>query len=92
MRCNTAGKREVTAEEVNRQKPESWFYKQAGGGGSMLDYLGYGVTLGTWFLGGAAPIEVTAITDQPHTTPEVDEHSITVARYSFGLSKFEETR
>jgi glucose-fructose oxidoreductase len=85
---HTAGKREVTAEEVNRQKPKSWFYKRAGGGGSMLDYLGYGVTLGTWFLGGATPIEVTAITDHPHGL-EVDEHSITVARYSFGLSKFE---
>ena len=54
----------------------------------MLDYLGYGVTLGTWFLDGAKPIEVTAVVDQsPHV--EVDEHSITVARYDFGLSKFE---
>ncbi len=28
----------------------SWFYNKSRGGGSMLDYLGYGTTLGTWFL------------------------------------------
>ena len=37
----------------------SWWYQKAAGGGSLLDYLGYGVTLGTWFHGGRAPIEVT---------------------------------
>jgi len=85
---HTAGKREISAEEVEQQKPESWFYKRAKGGGSMLDYLGYGTTLGTWFLGGAKPIEVTAVIDAPANL-EVDEHSITIARYAFGLSKFE---
>ncbi len=85
---HTAGKREISAEEVLREKPQSWFYKQAKGGGSMLDYLGYGATIGTWFLNGARPIEVTSVVDSsPHL--EVDEHSITVARYEFGLSKFE---
>jgi glucose-fructose oxidoreductase len=34
------------------------------------------------------PLEVTAITDQPKGL-EVDEHSITIARYACGLSKFE---
>jgi glucose-fructose oxidoreductase len=58
------------------------------GGGSLLDYLGYGVTLGTWFLGGRRPIEVTAVVDEPPGL-EVDEHSVTIARYPFGLSKFE---
>ncbi len=47
---HTAGKRVVSPEEVNAQKPDSWFYKRSSGGGSLLDYLGYGVTLGTWFL------------------------------------------
>ncbi|MEM7476023.1 MAG: Gfo/Idh/MocA family oxidoreductase [Planctomycetota bacterium] len=85
---HTAGKREITAEQVQREKPESWFYKKSLGGGSLLDYLGYGVTLGTWFLGGIAPLEVTSICDEPEGL-EVDEHSVTVARYSHGISKFE---
>jgi predicted dehydrogenase len=83
-----ADKVETTPEEVAREKPHSWFYKKAYGGGSLLDYLGYGTTLGTWYHHGAAPIEVTCIVDQPSGL-EVDEHSITVARYASGLSKFE---
>ncbi|MAG92285.1 MAG: glucose-fructose oxidoreductase [Planctomycetaceae bacterium] len=85
---HTAGKLEKTAEDVAREKPESWFYQRDAGGGSLLDYLGYGTTLGTWFLNGAKPIEVTTVVDEP-TGLEVDEHSITVARYEFGLSRFE---
>lgn len=85
---HTTGKREISAEEVAREKPNSWFYKRDKGGGSMLDYLGYGATIGTWFLNGAKPIEVTAVVDVPAGL-EVDEHSITIARYAFGLSKFE---
>jgi glucose-fructose oxidoreductase len=70
------------------EKAASWFYQRARGGGSLLDYLGYGATLGTWFLNGARPLEVTCLVDE---TPglEVDQHSITVARYARGLSKFE---
>lgn len=83
-----ADKIEVTPEEVERQKPTSWWYKRASGGGSLLDYLGYGATLGTWYRNGEAPIEVTAVTDD---TPgiEVDQHSITICRYANGLSKME---
>lgn len=83
-----ADKVEVSDEEVEKQKSGSWFYKKASGGGSLIDYLGYGTTLGTWFHGGAEPIEITAVIDE---TPgiEVDQHSVTVARYAQGLSKFE---
>jgi predicted dehydrogenase len=83
-----ADKVEVSPEEVERQKPTSWWYKKASGGGSLLDYLGYGATLGTWYMNGEAPIEVTCVVDE---TPgiEVDQHSVTVARYARGLSKFE---
>jgi len=83
-----ADKVEVSPEEVERQKPGSWWYKRAAGGGSLLDYLGYGATLGTWFLRGEVPIEVTSVVDQ---TPgiEVDQHSITVCRYARGLSRLE---
>ncbi len=83
-----AGKVAVSPEEVEAQKPGSWWYRKASGGGSLLDYLGYGTTLGTWFMDGEAPLELTAMTD--HTPGiEVDQHSITIARYARGLSKFE---
>jgi glucose-fructose oxidoreductase len=78
----------VGEEEVRRRKPESWFYRRESGGGSLRDYLGYGVTLGSWFHEGRKPIEVTTIVDEPPGL-EVDEHSITIARYENGLSKYE---
>ena len=83
-----ADKLEVTQAEVQAQKADSWWYKKAFGGGSLLDYVGYGVTLGTWFHNGLAPLEVTTST---WTGPglEVDEHSVTVCRYGHGLSKYE---
>jgi glucose-fructose oxidoreductase len=83
-----ADKELKTAEQVAREKPHSWFYKRAHGGGSLLDYLGYGTTLGTWYQAGRRPLEVTATVDAPAGL-EVDEHSIVVARYEHGLSKFE---
>jgi predicted dehydrogenase len=85
---HVADKIEISEEQANREKSKSWFYKKSEGGGSLQDYLGYGVTLGTWFHNGRAPIEVTAVVDQSPGL-EVDEHSITVARYERGLSKFE---
>jgi len=83
-----ADKVEVSPEEVERQKPDSWWYKRAAGGGSLLDYMGYGATLGTWFMNGEAPLEVTCTVDE---TPgiEVDQHAIAVCRYARGLSKME---
>jgi glucose-fructose oxidoreductase len=83
---HTADKIELTPTPA--RKRQSWFYKRGQGGGSLLDYLGYGTTLGTWYHGGRKPIEVTAATDLPNGL-EVDEHSITIARYACGLSKFE---
>jgi glucose-fructose oxidoreductase len=83
-----ADKDEKTPAQVAKEKPHSWFYKKASGGGSLLDYLGYGTTLGTWYRGGLRPIDVTATVDAPKGL-EVDEHSIVVARYTKGLSKFE---
>jgi glucose-fructose oxidoreductase len=76
---------------ANEHKAKSWWYQKQYGGGSLLDYLGYGVTLGTWFMNGKAPVEVTSMVDQPEDL-EVDEHSITICRYDIpnsGLSKFE---
>jgi glucose-fructose oxidoreductase len=83
-----ADKVEIGAEEAARQKSQSWWYRKDSGGGSLLDYLGYGVTLGTWFQGGRAPIEVTTVVDESPGL-EVDEHSMTIARYAAGLSKYE---
>lgn len=82
------GADKIELEPTPERKAASWFYKRAEGGGSLLDYAGYGATLGTWYLDGAKPLEITAVT---HGDPglEVDEHSVTIARYAFGLSKFE---
>jgi glucose-fructose oxidoreductase len=54
----------------------------------LQDYLGYGTTLGTWFHQHRKPLEVSCVVDQSPGL-EVDEHSITIARYEVGLSKFE---
>lgn len=84
-----ADKVEVGDAEAAAAFASSWWYSRAQGGGSLLDYLGYGVTLGTWFHGGRAPVEVTSVVDTPPGR-EVDEHSVTVARYENGaLSKYE---
>ena len=82
------GADKIETAPTAKRKASSWFYKKAAGGGSLLDYLGYGTTLGTWFMNGRAPTEVTAVVDQPKGL-EVDEHSVVVARYETGLSKFE---
>ncbi|MDQ3622255.1 MAG: Gfo/Idh/MocA family oxidoreductase, partial [Verrucomicrobiota bacterium] len=76
--------REPTPEE----KTKSWFYHRARGGGSLLDYAGYGATIGTWFHGEKKPIEVTCVVDQSPGL-EVDEHSVTICRYDVGLSRIE---
>ena len=73
---------------VQEQRSKSWFYQKAAGGGSLQDYLGYGATLGTWYFDGEAPEAVACMTWDPPGA-EVDEHSVTIARYKQGLSKFE---
>ncbi len=83
---HTADKLETTPTPAMKRR--SWFYRKKRGGGSLLDYLGYGTTLGTWYHDGRKPLEVTAVVDRPRGL-EVDEHSVTLARYACGLSKFE---
>ena len=83
---HAAGKVELTPTAAD--KAASWFYRRARGGGSLLDYAGYGTTLGTWYQGGRKPLEVTCVVDEPAGL-EVDEHSITLCRYAHGLSKIE---
>ena len=82
------GADKIESAPTAEQKAKSWFYKRDRGGGSLLDYLGYGTTLGTWFQSGRAPLEVTAVA---HIAAglDVDEQSVTIARYEHGLSTFE---
>ncbi|HSP41672.1 MAG TPA: Gfo/Idh/MocA family oxidoreductase [Luteolibacter sp.] len=82
------GADKVEIEPTAEMKQQSWWYKRESGGGSLRDYLGYGTTLGTWFNGGQIPFEITSVVSGTAGL-EVDEHSITVARYADGLSKFE---
>ena len=70
------------------EKRKSWFYDKSKGGGSLMDYLGYGVTFATWFMNGIEPREVTTVIDEPPGV-DVDEHSVTIIRYASGLSTFE---
>ncbi len=83
-----ADKVEVSRAEIERQKPGSWWYRRASGGGSLLDYLGCGATLGTWYMNGEAPVEIACIVDE---TPgiEVDQHASTICRCARSLSKVE---
>ena len=83
---HAADKIETTPTPAMKRK--SWFYRKKRGGGSLLDYLGYGTTLGTWYHDGRKPLEVTAVVDQPKGL-EVDEQSVTIARYATGLSSFQ---
>jgi predicted dehydrogenase len=82
------GANKIDIEPTAAEKTSSWFYNAALGGGSLLDYMGYGATLGSWHLGGRTPIEVTCTWNIPQGL-EVDEHAIAILRYSFGLSKTE---
>ncbi|MFM1851153.1 MAG: hypothetical protein RIS54_837 [Verrucomicrobiota bacterium] len=68
-------------------KQASWFYDRTGGG-SLIDYLGYGATLGTWFFDGKKPSEITAVTGGAKGV-RVDEQSVTIARYGDWLSTFQ---
>lgn len=87
---HVADKVEISEEDAAREKSKAWWYQKDAAGGSLQDYLGYGVTLGTWFLSGRAPASVTCVTDD-RPGLEVDEHAIVVCRYEnpVGLSKFE---
>ena len=82
------GADKVKIEPSAEEKASAWWYRKEAAGGSLRDYLGYGVTLGTWFNGGRRPDEITALASGASGL-EVDEHSITVARYGEHLSKFE---
>ncbi len=78
----------VSEDEALARTKSSWWYRKDSGGGSLLDYLGYGTTLGTWFHGGRVPEEVTAAS-WSRSGIEVDEHSLVATKYRDGLSKYE---
>jgi len=69
-----------------KQQKSSWFYDPHGGG-SLIDYLGYGATLATWYFEGKKPTEITAVTAGGRGL-SVDEQSVTIARYGECLSTF----
>jgi predicted dehydrogenase len=66
-------------------KSATWWYSRRSGGGSLLDYLGYGATLATWFRDGELPRSIQAAAHVPPGL-EVDEQSVVIARYDSGLS------
>ena len=82
------GKREIDPALDAEARRATWWYQAENGGGSLLDYLGYGTTLSTWFRGGELPSTITA---QVHVAPgdEVDEQSVVIAAFAGGLSTFQ---
>lgn len=82
------GADKIEKEPTAAEKAASWFYSKAQGGGSLLDYMGYGATLGTWHMGAKKPLEVTCAWSGADGL-EVDEHAVAVVRYASGLSKTE---
>lgn len=78
----------MSDEELLAAKRASWFYQPDAGGGSLLDYLGYGVTMGSWYMGARKPLEVSCMLHRPEGL-DVDEQSVTVCRYDTGLSTFQ---
>lgn len=81
-------KKEVDPVRDAEARRSTWWYQAENGGGSLLDYLGYGTTLSTWFRDGELPATVTA---QVHVAPgdEVDEQSVVIAGFAGGLSTFQ---
>lgn len=81
-------KKEVDPVREAEARRATWWYQAENGGGSLLDYLGYGTTLATWFRDGELPATVTA---QVHVAPgdEVDEQSVVIAGFASGLSTFQ---
>lgn len=53
------------------------------GGGALIDFGCYGANLTTWFMNGAAPTTVTAVTQQlkPDVYPRVDDEATIVLTY-----------
>jgi predicted dehydrogenase len=78
----------IELDPTEADRADAWWYSKSAGGGSLLDYLGYGTTLGTWFRDGEAPHSVTAVAHVPAGF-EVDEQSVVVAAYEGGLSTFQ---
>lgn len=86
--CHRTG--DQTREVVTdlEAKRGSWWYQPSSGGGATYDYLGYGVTLATWFRSGELPLTVTAALHVPPGL-DVDEQGVVIAAYSQGLSTFQ---
>lgn len=82
------GEMHFAGEDADESDPTTWWHQEGRGGGSLNDYLGYGVTLGTWFRDGEVPHSVTTDTHTPEWSA-VDTHSVSIAHYEAGLSKYE---
>lgn len=69
---------------------ESWFYDGDAGGGSLLDFMGYGVVNTTWFRGGDLPESVVAEAYVPEGL-DVDTRSTAVVTYDGRQSVYQTT-
>ena len=81
-------KKAADAIQSREARSASWWYQARQGGGSLLDYLGYGTTISTWFRDGEMPAGITARTFIPPGY-EVDEQAVIIAEYATGLSTYQ---
>ena len=81
-------KKAAAADQSMDARRATWWYQADQGGGSLLDYLGYGTTISTWFRDGELPSGITART---FVAPgeEVDEQAVVIAEYTGGLSTYQ---
>lgn len=80
--CNTSlGPFSYGQTLTDEEKTHEWWYHRALGGGSPMDYLGYGCILSRWFLGKKA---IAAFAEARNFTSEysdVDDHSTLILRF-----------
>jgi predicted dehydrogenase len=71
------------APEYRRPEFMEWLTDPEKGGGALVDFGCYGINLATWLMGGAAPISVTAVTQQikPEVYPRVDDEATIILTY-----------
>ena len=72
---------------------ETWWYRKARGGGSLLDYACYGTALATWFFGkpalGAKAITKSFCLGAPESGIDVEDYSAVILDFGDGVGLLE---
>lgn len=77
-------------EYTNEELSKLWWYDSKRGGGSIMDYAGYGCVLSTWFMDGRLPLKVSGVTKNfflPFS--DVEDYSTFTMEYENAVSIIE---